>query len=149
MTAKYGEQIRKMRKAHGLTQQEFAEKSGISMMSLRRYEMGEREPTMSVIERMAAALALTLDDFLWSDPSKSVFRPWRFDLGHKLMQVGYSIGGNEDGYQWINYPNGTLEVSDEDLITLHEVTNSFMRFQLEELRRKNAGRFAYNDKEGS
>ncbi len=146
MTAKYGEQIRKMRKAHGLTQQEFAEKSGISMMSLRRYEMGEREPTMSVIERMAAALALTLDDFLWSDPSKSVFRPWWFDLDHKLMQVGYSIGGNEDGYQWINYPNGTLEVSDEELITLHETTNSFMRFQLEELRRKNAGRFAYNDK---
>ena len=38
MEAQYGKQIRKMRKAHNLTQEEFAKKSNISMMSLRRYE---------------------------------------------------------------------------------------------------------------
>ncbi len=55
----YGEKIREKRKACGLTQAELAEKAGISMMSLRRYERNEREPTVQIVERIANALNTT------------------------------------------------------------------------------------------
>ena len=116
MEAQFGMQIRKMRKAFGLTQAEFAEKSGISMMSLRRYETNERQPTMQIITRMAAALGLTVGEFLWSDPASKRPYFWSAELEEKLKQVGCSTGwAEEDGFLWINYPDGALEVSEKDL----------------------------------
>ncbi len=51
-----GEHIKQFRKMQGLSQKELAEKSGISLMSIRRYETGEREPRHDVLERIANAL---------------------------------------------------------------------------------------------
>ena len=79
MEAQYGKQIRKMRKAHNLTQEEFAKKSNISMMSLRRYETNERQPNMQILSQMATALNMSLQKFLWSDP-----KPEILTFGHKI-----------------------------------------------------------------
>lgn len=142
MEAQFGMQIRKMRKAFGLTQAEFAEKSGISMMSLRRYETNERQPTMQTITRMAAALGLTVGEFLWSDPASKRPYFWSAELEEKLKQVGCSTGrAEDDGFLWINYPDGALEVSEKDLWELHESTNSFLKFKLEELKQKKINDF--------
>lgn len=142
MGAQFGMQIRKMRKAFGLTQAEFAEKSGISMMSLRRYETNERQPTMQIISRMATVLGLTVGEFLWSDPVSKRSYFWSAELEEKLKQVGYSTGWDEeDGFLWINYPDGTLEISEKDLWDLHESTNSFLKFKLEELKQKKINDF--------
>ena len=142
MEAQFGMQIRKMRKAFGLTQAEFAEKSGISMMSLRRYETNERQPTMATITRMAAALGLTVGEFLWSDPTSKRPYFWSAELEEKLKQVGCSTGwAEDDGFLWINYPDGALEVSEKDLLELHESTNSFLKFKLEELKQKKINDF--------
>ncbi|HJA48307.1 MAG TPA: helix-turn-helix transcriptional regulator [Candidatus Agathobaculum intestinipullorum] len=142
MEVQFGTQIRKMRKAFGLTQAEFAEKSGISMMSLRRYETNERQPTMATITRMAGALGLEVGEFLWNDPESKRPYFWSADLEIKLKQVGYSTGWEEDDcFLWINYPDGELEVSEEDLWNLHESTNSFLKFKLEELKQKNIDHF--------
>ena len=142
MEAQFGMQIRKMRKAFGLTQAEFAEKSGISMMSLRRYETNERQPTMQTITRMAAALGLTVGEFLWSDPASKRPYFWSAELEEKLKQVGCSTSwAEDDGLSWINYPDGALEVSEKDLWDLHESTNSFLKFKLEELKQKKINDF--------
>lgn len=50
-----GERIRAARKKAGLTQRELAEKSEISLMSIRRYETGERTPSAKVQRRIEAA----------------------------------------------------------------------------------------------
>lgn len=66
MEAQYGARIRAVRKSLGLTQELFAQKCGISLTSLRRYEANERQPNISTIEGMASTLGMTLVDFLWS-----------------------------------------------------------------------------------
>lgn len=135
----YGDQICKMRKAYGLTQIEFAEKAGIAVNSLRRYESNERQPNMKVIAKMASALNLSVDKFLWRDPISHRSYFWTAELEEKLKQVGCSIGfDEEDSYIWVNYPDGTLEVTEQELIELNESTNSFLRFKLNELKEKNS-----------
>lgn len=69
-----GEKIRDRRKWRDLTQQQLADAAGISVMSIRRYESGEREPTEKVVEVIAKALKVhpaELDDrfgfFIGSD----------------------------------------------------------------------------------
>lgn len=68
------EKIREYRKWRGLTQQQLADAAGISVMSIRRYESGEREPTENAVKAIALALEVNpseIDDrfvvFLGSD----------------------------------------------------------------------------------
>lgn len=65
MEAQYGKCIRSMRKKLKLTQEIFAQKCGISLTSLRRYEADERQPNIATLEGMAEALGMSLGDFLW------------------------------------------------------------------------------------
>ena len=51
-----GQNVRQYRKVAGLTQEELAKKVGISTMSIRRYENGERIASRKIIETIAAAL---------------------------------------------------------------------------------------------
>ncbi len=53
-----GKYIRQYRKIAGLTQEELAQKVGISTMSIRRYESGERVATRELIKAIAAALGV-------------------------------------------------------------------------------------------
>lgn len=54
--AHIGEKIRQYRKWKGFTQQQLAEVANKSVMSIRRYESGERTPTAKVISDIARAL---------------------------------------------------------------------------------------------
>jgi transcriptional regulator with XRE-family HTH domain len=131
----YGHVIRNQRKAAKMTQQELANKAGIAVNSLKRYESGERQPTMGTLEDIAAALGLPLGDFFWKDNREGREFFWLTDLDEMLKHVGCSVGYyHEDSVLWINYPEGTLEVSEKDLIDLNESVNAFLRFQLQELR---------------
>lgn len=57
-TQETGKNIRQYRKVAGLTQEELAQKVGISTMSIRRYENGERIASKEIIETIAAALGV-------------------------------------------------------------------------------------------
>ena len=59
-----GDKIRDTRKRHSLTQAELAERSGISTMSLRRYEADERQPKIYQLQRIATALNVTVNYLL-------------------------------------------------------------------------------------
>ena len=56
-----GAQIRKLRLAHALTQQELAEAVGVSTESLSRAERGAILPTVRTLGRIAEALDTTID----------------------------------------------------------------------------------------
>lgn len=142
MEAQYGSRIRQMRIDKGLTQIELAAKAGIAVNSLRRYEANDRQPTLETIEKLATALKMTTADFLWSDPKPVPNYYWSADLDDKLKPLGCSIGFyEEDASLWINYPDGTLEVSITELQDLNESANSFVKFKLEELKQKHLDRF--------
>ncbi len=58
---KLSERILSLRKESGLKQETAAKLCDISMMSYRRYESGEREPTASVLWRMADVFEVSVD----------------------------------------------------------------------------------------
>lgn len=60
----FNERLRTIRKEHGLTQAELAEKAGIAVNSVRLYESGKVIPKLDTIARIARAMGLTASDFV-------------------------------------------------------------------------------------
>ena len=54
-----------LRKRHSLTQQALAERVGIHVVQLRRYEAGASQPTLDVIRKLATALSVSADLLLF------------------------------------------------------------------------------------
>lgn len=62
--------LKEARKAAGFTQEEAAEKTGIALGTLRRWEQGVNEPDMGSIIQLAKLYKTTTDNILGSDYSK-------------------------------------------------------------------------------
>lgn len=63
----FKDQVAHLRKAHNWTQQELAEKVGVKVLQIRRYENGASQPTLEVIKRMAIAFSVTTDELIFDD----------------------------------------------------------------------------------
>lgn len=141
-----------------MTQAQLSEQSGIAAISLHQYEAGKRQPQIERLLRVAQVLNVPIEQLVdmenASEYTKTVIRmsktrtaeepsgPWGLALEQKLAAVGFSIGTNEeDAYIWINYPDGTLEVTDAELRELDQSTDSFLRFKLQELRERHPNDF--------
>jgi len=55
------EQIRKSKK---MTQKELAEKAGIGIRSIQRYERGERSPTIKILYKIADGLKVNVSQLM-------------------------------------------------------------------------------------
>lgn len=132
-----GGNIRALRKRQGLTQKELGDRCGMADSAVRHYESDRGNPTQETLQRIAAALEVSVSDLLGQEEKPQRVRPWGLFLQEKLASVGCSLGAyEEDAYIWINYPDGTLEVTEADLKELDASTDLFLRFQLHELREK-------------
>ncbi len=58
----FGDNLKQERKLCGMTQQELAEKMGISQQQLSQWECNKFEPTVSSIVAIAKALDVSYDD---------------------------------------------------------------------------------------
>lgn len=58
-----GEEIRTIRKAHGLTQQELADKAGLAVNTIRLYEAEKRVPDVVRLKKIADALGCSVNEF--------------------------------------------------------------------------------------
>lgn len=56
-----GENIRRYRKEKGYTQKQFAEKCGFTETSIKKYESGEREPSVERLEIMCSVLGVKME----------------------------------------------------------------------------------------
>lgn len=56
--------LNQRREQMGLTQQQLARKTGVSRVSISRYESGQREPTLTIAAKLAAALDCTIEDLV-------------------------------------------------------------------------------------
>jgi transcriptional regulator with XRE-family HTH domain len=63
----FAEKLSKMRKERGLTQQEMAEKAGVGIAQLRRYEGGKSSPTLEVIKNISKTLGVTTDELIFDE----------------------------------------------------------------------------------
>lgn len=69
---KIGQQIRKIRKAHGLSQEELAEKINISTTHMSHIETGNTKLSLPVFVDIAAALEVRTDDLLGEHATATV-----------------------------------------------------------------------------
>lgn len=68
---RFGDAVRKARTAAGLTQEGLADRSGLDRSYIGGVERGERNPTLSVIEKIADSLGISLAELF----SYSVKKP--------------------------------------------------------------------------
>lgn len=81
-------------------------------MSLRRYETNERQPTMQIITRMAAALGLTVGEFLWNEGSN--LHRLRAPLSNEMLKrVGF-----QDILSYLGYEIETTEIPEDEQVGL-------------------------------
>lgn len=64
----YGSRIKETRKLRGLTQQEVADAAGMSVMTIRRYESGERTPNIESLRKIAGAMGCSVADIIPPEP---------------------------------------------------------------------------------
>lgn len=135
-----GENIRRIRIEKHMTQKELGEKlGGISQQQIGRWENGDKNPKIETVIKIARALGVPVSYL--NDSLGWLKEPKYMPLEKKLEQIGYTLGENEDGYLWINYPDGTLEVTMDELSSLESDTDSYLTFKLEELKKEECKRF--------
>jgi len=64
----FGQNIRHLRLECGLTIRDMAEEIGVGVAALTRWELGEREPSLSTAVALAAAFGVTVDALLGPTP---------------------------------------------------------------------------------
>jgi transcriptional regulator with XRE-family HTH domain len=63
-TAPVGNKVRDLRKGRGWSQQELADRAGISMQTVSNLETGRHLPGMATLSKIAGALGISLPDLL-------------------------------------------------------------------------------------
>lgn len=68
----FGENVKKCREAHQMTQSQLAKKVNITPQSISAYEKGEKSPSIEIAAQLAIALDVSLDDLcgIQAMPSK-------------------------------------------------------------------------------
>ncbi len=61
ITMEFPERLAALRKGKSLTQQTLAEKVGVHLTQIQRYESGAVQPTLDVLRRLAIALSFSAD----------------------------------------------------------------------------------------
>lgn len=61
---KFGRKLRELREAKGWSQEEFADQAGLHRTYVSAVERGVRNPTLSVMARLAKALDITLSELV-------------------------------------------------------------------------------------
>lgn len=59
----YGQKLKILRMRAGITQQQLADRSGVSRAAIASLETGRRKPTLDTAELLAAALNVKISDF--------------------------------------------------------------------------------------
>lgn len=61
----FANKLTEIRKSRNLTQQELAEKVGVGISQMRRYEKGSSSPTLEVIKNLAVTLGVSTDELIF------------------------------------------------------------------------------------
>lgn len=63
----FPERVAAIRKQHGLTQSQLADKIGLHVSQVRRYEGGTSKPTLDVLKNLSVALSVTTDELVFDE----------------------------------------------------------------------------------
>lgn len=158
------EVLRKLRKEKGATMKEVAAAIDVSEATVSLYERGLRSPSYEVLLKLGEYFDVSVDyllsgkteraekaQYIQIEQSDTGFPHgfYLFDLGFlgfKLRSIDCFL--SDDGTT-IEFPDGILTVTKDELQELDQSTDSYIRFKLQELREKNKGNFKpYEKHEG-
>jgi len=63
----FPQKLAEIRKQHSLTQQALADKTGVHVAQIRRYESNNAQPTLDVIRNLSIALNVSSDQLLFDE----------------------------------------------------------------------------------
>ncbi|MBK6879842.1 MAG: helix-turn-helix transcriptional regulator [Elusimicrobia bacterium] len=65
MNTSLSESLKRLRKAHGLTQQKLAQEAGVSLIVVTKVEQGfTKDPAMSSLVKIADVLGVSIDELI-------------------------------------------------------------------------------------
>ena len=65
MITNLAESLRRLRKAHGLTQQKLAQEAGVSLIVVTKVEQGfTKDPAMSSLVKIADVMGVSIDELI-------------------------------------------------------------------------------------
>lgn len=62
--------LRRIRRERQLTLQQMADLVGLHLNQVRRYEIGETQPSLDALKKIALALSITTDDLIFGDAER-------------------------------------------------------------------------------
>lgn len=68
---RFGKQLQRLRTRRGLTQEQLAVTAGLSRTFLTRLELGQHDPSLSILVRVAKALRMSVTELLGESVSAS------------------------------------------------------------------------------
>lgn len=62
--------LRRLRRDHNLTLQQMADLVGLHLNQIRRYEIGETQPSLDALKKIALALSISTDALIFDDAER-------------------------------------------------------------------------------
>lgn len=135
MPDNFGERLKKLRKKAGLTQEELAEKAGVSNITISQWENGVYAPTMTRIKALAQALNVSEADLLNDPPPDSGEWVITLKTTQKIEMEEINLSGNVSPVTSIHAtPQGctlTIQANWEKWETKKELEQLFKRIMRE------------------
>lgn len=84
-----GEKLRTLRENSGMTQQDLADKMGVTVQAVSQWEHGRTQPDISRVRELATTLGTTTDALLSTDPSDAYWqlRGQLFSVDHTFARM--------------------------------------------------------------
>jgi transcriptional regulator with XRE-family HTH domain len=83
----FPERLTTLRKQSGLTQLALADRVGVTVLQIQRYEKGTSQPTLDVIRRLALALSVSADDLVFDKEERGPGSALRYQF-EAISQLG-------------------------------------------------------------
>ena len=146
-TKSISENLRRYRKKGGYSQEKLAELTGISKMSIRRYEAGDRQPKLETLEKIATALGIDTwelcegyelkTDMLNEANKQSKFLSYLDSLGYEFVDGShYDAPFDEVGLIHIKKENLDIPLTQKDFDTLENSIKDDISLEIYRLRKE-------------
>lgn len=112
-----------IREKSGLTQQQLADKLGISRSAVGMYEKGEREPNIETLKHIADTFNVDMNYLLGKSPSTEVI-PDTYYFNPETSKIAQEIYDNKELSLLFD---AARDANSEDLQTVHSVLMTLKR----------------------
>jgi transcriptional regulator with XRE-family HTH domain len=124
---KIGSKLTSLRKENNLTLEEVSEKISLSSMAISRYENGQRQPKLAILEQLSQIYMVPLSEIIAAGETKNMSEIYQLDLQKEVATELVNIYQGELGRKII-----------KDKIDIDDRTNSLvdMVYYLEDMKKK-------------